>query len=41
MEEAVSKELLEESQTIGQVVAAAGINASAICSRFRITPTQL
>jgi hypothetical protein len=41
MGESVDRELLDESQSIQQLVIAAGVNVSAICSRFRVTNTQL
>ena len=41
MGEAVGRELLEESQSIQQLVIAAGINVSSVSSRFRVTNSQL
>jgi hypothetical protein len=41
MGEAVGRELLEESQSMAQLVIAAGISVTAICSRFRVTSVQL
>lgn len=41
MGEAMGRELLEDSPSIQQMVIAAGINVSAVCSRFRVTNVQL